>query len=65
MTDQEVKQVYNSARWQQVRDRILIRIGMSVRIVFKGCGRQQKKKKDYSGKMQRSGGRHRSIISRN
>lgn len=25
MTDQEVKQVYNSARWQQVRDRILIR----------------------------------------
>ena len=25
MTDQEVKQVYNSARWQRVRDRILIR----------------------------------------
>ena len=25
MTDQEVKQVYNSARWQRGRDRILIR----------------------------------------
>lgn len=25
MTDQEVKRIYNSARWQQVRDRILIR----------------------------------------
>lgn len=25
MTDREVKQIYNSSRWQQVRDRILIR----------------------------------------
>lgn len=25
MTDQEVKKIYNSSRWQQVRDRILLR----------------------------------------
>lgn len=25
MTEQEVKQIYNSTRWQQVRDRVLIR----------------------------------------
>jgi len=62
MTDQEVKQVYNSARWQQVRDRILIRDRHECQDCIQ---RQQKKKKDYSGKMQRSGGRHRSIISRN
>ncbi|WP_405593892.1 HNH endonuclease [Sellimonas catena] len=25
MTDQEVKKIYNSCRWQQVRDRVLLR----------------------------------------